>query len=284
MMKLHAIILSLFISSTSYAWTLNNNFVASFDNNNVKVYVDSDTACNNIFTSDELERIVKLSLSKYWNKVPTANLNLSFGGFSAPVLTMNHGRLCSPTDDDCITAANAEVDPEKRLIPSVDGIVIACNDNNLNFGGANVLAVTVPNHFSGKKIKGAVVLINSDPASPIKSLSVPDQIGVIAHEIGHALGLGHTDKSEALMFYRIVDQRSRLAQDDIDGISFLYPMKGDLFGLSEDGLLGGCGTISTDKNPPGNPPFLQMGIAFGILILVFELVRLLNRSKARSAT
>lgn len=281
-MKLQALILSLLFSSSSFAWTLNNNFVASFEDNNVKVYIDSDTTCFGLFNPDEFENIVKSSIKKYWNKIPTANLNLTFGGFSAPVATMNHGRLCSPTDDDCITAANAAVNPNERLIPSVDGIVVACNDNNLNFGGNNVLAVTVPNKFSGKKIKGAVVLINSN--SSLGSLTVPDQIGVIAHEIGHALGLGHTDKSEALMFYRIVDQRSRLAQDDIDGISFLYPMKGDLFGLSEDGLLGGCGTISTEKNPPGNPPFLQMGIAFGILILVFELVRLLNRSKARSAT
>lgn len=282
-MKIQALILSLLFSSSSFAWTLNNNFVASFDDNNVKVYIDSDTTCFGFFNSDEFEDIVKASINKYWNKVTTANLNLSFSGFSAPVATMNHGRLCSPTDDDCITAANGAVNPNERLIPSVDGIVIACNDNDLNFGGTNVLAVTVPNKFSGKKIKGAVILINS--ASTLGSLSRADQIGVIAHEMGHALGLGHTNKEEALMYYRIIDQRSRLGQDDIDGISFLYPMKGDLFGLSEDGILGGCGTISTDKkNPPGNPPFLQMGIALGVLILVFELSRLFNRSKARSAT
>lgn len=284
-MKIQALILSLLFSSSSFAWTLNNNFVASFEDNNVKVYIDSDTACNGIFYSDEFESVVKASINKYWNKVTTANLNLSFAGFSEPVLTMNHGRLCSPTDDDCITAARAagQAQGEEGLIPSVDGIVIACNDNNLNFGGTNVLAVTVPNKFSGKKIKGAVILINAD--STMGALTRDDQIGVIAHEVGHALGLGHTDKDEALMYYRIVDQRSRLGQDDIDGISFLYPMKGDLFGISEDGILGGCGTISTDtKNPPGNPPFLQMGIALGVLILIFELSRLFNRSKARSAT
>ena len=80
------------------------------------------------------------------------------------------------------------------------------------------------------------------------------------------------------MYYRTVDQRRRLGQDDIDGISYLYPMGGDLYGLSKDGIVS-CGTIDmNEKRPPGNPPFLVMAITLGALILIYELKKLLKRS------
>lgn len=49
---------------------------------------------------------------------------------------------------------------------------------------------------------------------------------VAAHELGHALGLFHSDKKEALMYPVYNFSRSpaqfRLSQDDIDGIQSLY--------------------------------------------------------------
>lgn len=285
-MKIFIALISVLLSSSTFAWTLNNNFGASFKDNNVKVYVDGGTVCpTNGVTVDELESLIEPAVDDFWNEVPTSNLQLNASGFSDPIFTMNEGRLCSPTDDDCIAAGEAagnDGTPQDGLIPAVDDIIIACNSNPLNFGGGNVLAVTIPNKFSGKKIKGAIILIN-DASSSFGDLSRSDQIGVIAHEIGHAIGLGHSKDSAALMYYRTTDQRSHLGRDDIKGVSYLYPMKGDLYGLSEDGLLGSCGTISFDnKNPPGNPPFLIMGFAFGGLILLYEICRWL-RAKARSS-
>lgn len=273
-------------TSSAYGWTLNNNFGASFKDNNVKVYVDENTVCpTNRLTPDELESLIKPAVDDFWNEVPTSNLRLKASGFSEGIFTMNEGRLCSPTDDDCIAAgeaAGSDGTPEDGLIPAVDNIIIACNSNPLNFGGGNVLAVTIPNKFSGKKIKGAVILIN-DASSSFGNLSRSDQIGVISHEIGHAIGLGHSKDSAALMYYRTVDQRSKLGKDDMKGVSYLYPIKGDLYGLSEDGLLGSCGTINLDnKNPPGNSPFLIMGFTLGGLILLYEIIRYL-RSKTRSS-
>lgn len=274
-------ILGLLMTSFAHAWTLNNNFGASFKDNNVKVFVDAGTTCaTNSITVSELEGMIGPAVEKFWNEVPTSSLKLDAAGYSEAIFTMNHGRLCSPTDDACITAGNAEPDPTKKLIPAVTNIVIGCNDHPSNFGGAGVLAVTVPNKFSGKKIAGAVILIN-DTAATFGNLSRSDQIAVLAHEIGHAIGLGHSEDKAALMYYRTVNLRSNLGQDDIDGVSYLYPVVGDLFGLVEGGLLGGCATITFDgKNPPKDPPFAQMIITLGFLVFCFELLR---SSKARSA-
>jgi hypothetical protein len=273
MMKL---LILIFLSTTyTHAFTLNNNFGAGFKDNKVKVYVDADTTCiSNLLTPGQLEAMIGPAVDKFWNEVPTSALKLEAAGFSPGIPTINHGRLCSPTDDKCIS--DGEADATRGLIPPVNNIVIACNDHPDNFDGGNVLAVTIPNKFSGQKIAGAVVLINNNSAS-FGKLSHSDQIAVIAHEIGHAIGLGHSDDRAALMYYRTVDLRRNLGQDDVNGVSYLYPVHFDGFGL-----LGGCGTISDGKNPPSNPPFWQMGITLGLLILIFESLKLFYRTKTRA--
>lgn len=266
---------SLLFVNVAHAWTLNNNFGASFKDPKVKVYVDGGTVCPlNSMTVSELESLVPPAVDDFWNKIPTSNLELEAAGFSTPVPTMNKGRLCSPTDADCINDGSADPD---GLIPPVSEIVIACNDNPLNFGGANVLAVTIPNQFSGKKITGAVILINEHASGTFGSLSHDDKIAVISHEIGHAIGLGHSEDRSALMYYRTVNLRKNLGQDDVDGVSYLYPMQFD-----GGGLLGGCGTISDGKNPPKDPPFSQMLITLGFIISIFSVFRLLRSPKART--
>lgn len=271
------IFLSFLFISYSHAYTLNNNFGASFKSNQVKVYIDGGTVCSlNAMTVNELESLVSPAIDKFWNKVPTSNLELEAAGFSDPVPTMNNGRLCSPTDAACIAAGAADVN---GLIPPIKEIVIACNNNPSNFGSSNVIAVTVPNNFGGKKITGAVILINENPSATFGELSRADQIAVLAHEIGHAIGLGHSEDNSALMFYRTVSLRRSLGQDDIDGVSYLYPRKIDM-----GGLLGGCGTITQINNPPKDPPFFQMLLAFGLMIILFEMLKLLIRSKARPTT
>jgi len=263
----------LLISTQSFAYTLNNNFGAAFSSNEVRVTVDEQTTCVDLnLTVYELSDMVKKAASTYWNTVPTSALEVKSSGFNQAVTNINSGVLCAPTDDTCISSAGI------NIIPPVDGIVIGCNDNNANFDTSHVLAVTVPNNFSGRKIKGAVVLLNTNSAA-LKNLSYNDKVAVIAHELGHALGLGHTDDKAAIMYYRTIDQRKKLGEDDMRGISYLYPIKLD-FG----GLLGGCGTISTDtKNPPKNPPFIWMVISFGGLVSLYELIRFLKRTQTRSA-
>lgn len=269
MMK--TLLLTLLFATSAQAYTLNNNFGASFKDNKVKVTVDRSTTCASAgVTVYELEEMIKPAVDKFWNTVPTSKLVLKSGGFNDAITNINTGRLCAPTDDPCITTAGGTV------IPPVNEIVIACNNNALNFGDPNVIAVTIPNNFSGKKIKGAVILIN-ESSTIFSTLSKSDRIGVIAHEIGHAIGLGHTDDKGALMYYRTVDQRKRLGEDDMRGVSYLYPMQ-----LDAGGLLGGCGTIDTGSGII-NPPFWQMGAMLALIIAMIEAIKLFNRSKTRTA-
>jgi len=264
-MMMNFLVLTFFLSEKALAWTLNNNFTGSFKDNRVNVYVDSGTECsNNNITPDELVELIEPALDNFWNKVPTSNLRLKAAGFSKHIDNINTGRLCSPTNETCI---NDGLGSPEGLIPAVNDIVIACNSNGVNFGGSNVLAVTIPNKYSGRKIVGALIIIN-EQSSVFGDLSRSDKIAVIAHEIGHAIGLGHSKENASLMYYRTVEQRKRLGQDDIDGVSFLYPMKGDLYGFSENGLIASCATISTDKNPPpGPPPFITMLIVLFLFVV-----------------
>lgn len=257
--------------NVAQAYTLNNNFGASFKDNNVKVYIDRNTTCTTAgLTVYELEDLIEPSIDRFWNRVPTSSLRLTSGGFTEDaVANINTGRLCSATDNDCISDAGATV------IAPVTNIVIACNNLAANFGDPNVLAVTIPNNFSGRSITGAVILIN-ETSTAFANLSRDDKIGVIAHEIGHAIGLGHSEVQASLMYYRTTDQRTSLGEDDIRGVSYLYPMKLDGFGL-----LGGCGTISSDKQPPTS--FWPMVITLALFVAIAEIRRLLKRSKTSSA-
>ncbi len=278
--------------SLSHAFTLNNNFGASFKNPKVKVYVAGDSICTGITTA-ELESLIKPSVDKFWNNVPTSQLRLKASGFSHPIQTVdiNLARLCSPTDTACIANANTNGD---AILPPVDGIVISCNSNTRNFTGRSVVAVTVPNNFSNKKIKGAVILINDNAnidGEGLLALDRSDRIGVIAHEIGHAIGLGHAedDEKQALMYFRVVDQRKRLGKDDIRGVTYLYPVKVDGCGLVDSLVTGSVAIVGKNKDDDndddqnGGSPFWQMGLGFLSLILIAEILKLLRRPEARSA-
>ena len=259
--------LLIFISTSSFGFTLNNNFGASFSKNRVKVMVAGQTNCPGAsMTVYDLVDLIKPAVSEFWNRVPTSKLRLIPAGFTGTITNINSGKLCSPTDAACITAAAG------NLIPPVDEIIIACNDEATNFGN-DVLAVTIPNNFRGKKIKGAVVLLND--VAQFGNLSRSDKIGVIAHEIGHAIGLGHSPDDAALMYYRVTDLRKRLGRDDMKGVSYLYPIK-----------LDGCGLIGSTSTPNKiDPQLWQLVIGFALIMLVMKILKMLklfNRPKARS--
>lgn len=101
------------------------------------------------------------------------------------------------------------------------------------------------------EIYDANVEINSaeDTFSTDNSDAVaPELSAVLTHEIGHFLGLSHSDESAATMFSRYMPGMDTLEQDDIDGICLaLAPdrsIKSDSC-TPRHGFSGDCGTPET---------------------------------------
>lgn len=223
------------IPSLAHAFTLNNSIGARFkdDKVNVRVATVSGNCNGSGTTSDELVGLIGPAVRDFWNTVPTSRLELKDGGFYD---TSDNDFI---TGELCLSGSACGATP----IPAVSEIVITCNTNATNFpGGSSLLALTLPNVIRGKNIVGSVVAINATNSS-FGNLSRDRKIAVLAHEIGHAIGLGHSEDSASLMYFTLVPSRTALGQDDFDGVTYLYPVQMDLFGA-------GCflGTVAAIKN------------------------------------
>lgn len=258
------ILLFLLFSLNSYAFTLNTNVNAHFDKEEVRIYVTSNSTCTNAGVSNtQLLNLAVRAADKFWNKVSTSHLRIKKGG----ILQTTDSKYISGIL--CVTDSDTSCD-SSTSVPEATDILIACNsDTTKNFPSASYYALTVPNNFANKKIKGSVILINDSANSTFSSLSSEEMVNVLGHELGHAVGLGHTPDKAALMYYSEFSQRHRLGQDDIDGISFLYPNK-----------LHGCntifGTINTDSkddsNPPNGPFTFLSQLIFSMLAVISLLI------------
>lgn len=262
-MKNLIFIMSLLLSFNKLqAFTLNNNISAGFGHDTVKIYVTSNSTCSNAGVSkEELLDMAVQAANQYWNPVPSSRLIIERGGFyqtsNANFLT---GELCVETASNPSCPGTA--------VPKVTDIVIACNNETTeNFPGSGSgtqksLAISVPNNVQGRNIVGSVILINDTGSSLFGTLSRSDMVAVLAHEIGHAVGLGHSPYPKNLMYFATINRRDRLGQDDIDGLTYLYPMRYDGCGL--------FGTISTrDSSNPSNKG--QMNHLLGMLIIMLSL-------------
>jgi hypothetical protein len=91
--------------------------------------------------------------------------------------------------------------------------------------GSTIPAATRVSATSGRLQTGAVFL-NAEEGSfgNIVRLSRSELEIVMAHEMGHALGLGHSERQDALMYFSLNGKdKPALSSDDLQGLSFLYP-------------------------------------------------------------
>ncbi|MAZ48457.1 MAG: hypothetical protein CME65_07835 [Halobacteriovoraceae bacterium] len=239
MPKLGFILICLIKTTQVFAYRLNTSNGASFGNSKIKFYVTSNSTCNNAgVDQNELLSITKEAVKKYWNTVSTSEIELKSGGiFQTSDSLFLTGELCPEQDGSTCGANN---------VPYVSKLLIACNsESSVNFPSDDFIAISAPTRLAGSRIRGSVILINDTATSPFANLSRAERVSVMAHEIGHAVGLGHSNKTEALMYFENADKITRLSQDDRDGISYLYPVSVD----NCNGIFGG-----TSESGPG--PFL----------------------------
>lgn len=250
-------ITALFLSSfQSYAFRLNTSNGAAYNSSTIRFYVTSNSTCTNAgVDQNELLSIAKEAVDKFWNRVSTSDIRLESGGiFETSDSLFLTGELCPEQSSSSCGSS---------IVPYISRLLIACNsETSINFPSDDFIAISAPTRLSGKKILGSVVLINDTATSPFAGLSRSEKVSVLAHEIGHALGLGHSNKSEALMYFSNADKISRLSQDDIDGISYLYPVPAD----DCAGIFGGLSVNISDNRSKGPGPFLPhflLGIMLG---------------------
>ena len=256
------------------AFTLNNNVSAHFAQDEVTVNVSAAAnACSNIgLTKDDLLSLISEAVDRFWNDVPTSRLRLKAGGEVEVSANFETGKLCEQVifGDVC--------DGPASDIPKVsDNIVVACNSNSEYAG---ILGIALPNNIDGEIIKGSAVLIYSGTNSGFGSKSRDEQISIIAHELGHAIGLGHSPADAALMYYQSMANRMYLSRDDIKGVTYLYPKEEKLGGVV------GCGSLALlDKiDPPSGPWTGGVVSIFFWMVIGLSMGKLLKmRPKARQS-
>ncbi len=243
---------ALLFSSNLLAFTLNNTIEARFPTNDVTVNI-ADNECQNIgYTNREILELLDDALNNFWNSAPTSALHLKRGSLVAVSDAFYNESPCldDVTDSTCLTV-NSALNVSKNIL-------IACNNNPDYFSDVRILGTTIISDYSitKKEIHGSLFLINDIEGTRVADLSREDMIAYLAHEIGHAIGLGHSPVKDSLMYYQTVERRTHLGYDDIDGVTYLYPLEQPI----------SCGTISLINEK--NDSFLNFN---GLLSAIFGL-------------
>lgn len=229
--------LGLLFSSVAVSWTHVGNNIRGWKQNTVTFYVNS-SGCS--ISESELNQIIDTALTT-WNGVGESSLIVKRASSSATVSDFLAGNvtdlpviLCDTSFSTQVGASGAQVIPAATFKTETD------SEGNLSYSG---------------------ILLNSQSGASanIANLSVGQVELTLAHEMGHALGLGHSSQSEALMYYSLGSkQEAILTEDDINGIAHIYPRN------EFSGGLMGCSAVKPGQSGLGQ----EFPWAFLVLVAV----------------
>jgi hypothetical protein len=244
----------LLVSANAHGWTLNSSSLMKYSLGTIQIKIASDTCTNAGLTPSTIETLVQDSITEFWNTVPTSSLSLSTTGNSG--IAFNN--LATLLDAVNLTSKNT--------------IIVGCSNAVSEFSSPGTLAVGGLG-CAGSDCYGAVIL-NDKAGTLLSKVDRQTLLTTFAHELGHALGLGHTSVKEALMYYNLSNKTQKsLHQDDMDGISYLYPNSKKLGGIA-----GACGSVSI-KDKDRNNFFTSFLLGLGVLLLL----KIIVKSKAHTA-
>lgn len=193
----------------------------------------NSTGCG--ISEDRLNTAVDAAIN-LWNGVPTS------------WMTLSRGAADTTTTYAVATAGQSAGTPREP--------VIYCDTSfTTNIGSTTTPATEHRRTYSNATPSVGIdfftvadyISINATPGAPgnvaNSGMSDTSLALLVAHEIGHVLGLGHSSDSSSIMSYDHSSYDSavelRLSQDDVDGITYLYPRNEG----SGDGKVFGCASI-----------------------------------------
>ncbi len=215
-------------SSAGFAWTLAAPGVSGWSSPQIEVQYDFS-----LCSTSEKDLLSALDQAvEVWNGVEGSSLRMSRA--RAAILT-------SPEE-----FSNRQTSPTP---------VVFCDpsfQSRQSLNAHSIPAATRTGSKAGHLVYSGVVL-NAETGSRanVGELRSDKLALVLAHELGHALGLGHSGDPSALMYFSL-DSRSglELSQDDQEGVRFLY---------ARNELLGGpfgCASAA----PQGRTGFAWLGL------------------------
>ncbi|MEK6623444.1 MAG: matrixin family metalloprotease, partial [Bdellovibrionota bacterium] len=185
---------------SALAWTLVGQQGVAFKVKEVTINIASTSCTNAGFDTAALLNHVKNTIDKFWNKVAESSLELKIGSVG-------------DINIDGQTSASAVA---TNLTPD-NTILVGCNDDVTTFTDGFTGGIGSIYCNSSDVCRGAVIM-NAHASSNVDTFSENEILTVLGHELGHALGLGHSSVTEALMYYSISNKTQEfLHQDDING-------------------------------------------------------------------
>lgn len=231
-------------STSAHAFTLISSLLHSgWDTQTLTFQVNESSCTAAGVSADSVNTAVDAAI-ELWNKAPTSGLKLAKGATT--------------------TSTSYASDP-----------VIYCKSTTQSNTVAGTGGITI---LSNKPYTGGLELNgDSTKVAYFGGLDANTQAMIVAHEIGHVLGLGHTEKEYGLMYYDLSDKEHvNFSQDDIDGLTWLNP-RDELSG----GIMG-CATIQEigNRTPPTDGGGSMIINWILVLMIAFVASRRRNRNAA----
>lgn len=228
----------LLISQSSWAYLLIDKDYRLKNPEKTKVNISSEGCTGNGIPDSELKDAINKSIA-IWNEVPESRLRLEYDG---------------RTSASIVTA----VAPKGTIL-------IGCTPLSGTSG------VTNNDNANGS----SRIRLNSNELVP--GSYYPDGLsGLIAHEMGHSIGLHHSKDRGSVMTYEDNNwgaMPTYLSQDDVDGVIYLYPNKEEL-----GGLLPACSSFagaSDQVSTKSNAVLINLIIGFLTALFISALIKII---------